>query len=51
MTSVQNAIEHIASIIDSADVATSPPVQVGPRWAAMTVTIDNQTFIVTVQPG
>ena len=48
---VLNAAEHIAAIIDSADADAGQPMQVGPRWAAMTVQIGSEVFIVTIQPA
>ena len=45
-----NAAEHIAAILDAADLAAVRQLRVG-RWAVLIVAIDGIPYIVTVQPA
>ncbi len=43
-----NAAEHIAAILDAADLSAVRQFRVG-RWAALIVVVDGVPYIVTVQ--
>jgi hypothetical protein len=45
-----NAAEHIAAILDAADLSAVPQLRVG-RWAVLIFAIDGQPYILTIQPA
>jgi hypothetical protein len=45
-----NAAEHITALLDAADLPAGSTIQLG-HWAALTVTIGSELYILTIQPG